>query len=130
MSHLSNLATLVESLDDIPQAAIERAKLALIDYIGVAIAGTVEPVSKIVTEYVGRRAHGHATVIGAGFRTHAADAALANATIGHALDFDDSNFCSAAIRRSRSCRRCLRSRRSAAAPAAKCSKRTWSDSKQ
>ena len=92
MSQLENLAALVANLDDIPHAAIERAKLALIDYIGVAIAGTVEPVSKIVTEYVGRRAHGNATVIGASFRTHAADAALANATIGHALDFDDSNF--------------------------------------
>jgi 2-methylcitrate dehydratase PrpD len=92
MSHLANLAALVERANDIPQAAIERAKLALIDLVGVAIAGSVEPVSKIVTAYVGRRANGTASVIGASFRTHAADAALANATIGHALDFDDSNF--------------------------------------
>jgi 2-methylcitrate dehydratase PrpD len=94
MRHLHEIASFVAEspVGSIPQAAVERAKLALVDFIGVAIAGSLEPVSKIVAGHVARRARGNATVIGAGFRTHAADAALANATMGHALDFDDSSF--------------------------------------
>ena len=93
MSHLENIASFIAREDlSIPQAAIERAKLALVDFVGVAIAGSVEPVSKIVTTHVSRRASGNASVIGADFRTDATDAALANATLGHALDFDDSSF--------------------------------------
>ena len=76
----------------IPDAAVECAKLALVDYVGVAVAGTLEPVSRIVTRHVERSAGGNATVIGAPFRAGAADAALANAATGHALDFDDSSM--------------------------------------
>ncbi|MBI4195878.1 MAG: MmgE/PrpD family protein [Betaproteobacteria bacterium] len=94
MQHLHEIASFVAEspAGSIPEAAIERAKLALVDFVGVAIAGSVEPVSQIVTSHVARRARGQATVIGAAFRTDAADAALANATMGHALDFDDSSF--------------------------------------
>src|SRR5688572_32942830 len=92
--HIEKIAAFVadSASRPIPQAAIERAKLALVDFVGVAIAGSVEPVSKIVAGHVGRTSRGNATVIGASFRAGAADAALANATTGHALDFDDSNF--------------------------------------
>lgn len=94
MTHLQKIAAFVADREGhpIPAKAIERAKLALVDFVGVAIAGSVEPVSKIVRDYVGRTSHGSATVIGAPARASAADAALANATTGHALDFDDSNF--------------------------------------
>ncbi|HYC47229.1 MAG TPA: MmgE/PrpD family protein [Burkholderiales bacterium] len=94
MEHLRSLSSFVAQCagDDIPQAAIDRAKLALVDFIGVAIAGSIEPASKIVTAHVARHARGEASVIASALRTHAADAALANATMGHALDFDDSSF--------------------------------------
>jgi 2-methylcitrate dehydratase PrpD len=94
MSHLDALARFVATTsgDRIAPAAITRAKHALIDVLGVTIAGTVEPVSKIVAQHVAATSRGGATVVAGGARVGAADAALANATAGHALDFDDSNF--------------------------------------
>jgi 2-methylcitrate dehydratase PrpD len=94
VQHLDRIASFVAAgvPGGIPAAAIERAKLTLVDFIGVAVAGTVEPVAKIVADHVIGNGRGRATVIGAGARVGAADAALANATAGHALDFDDSNF--------------------------------------
>jgi len=94
MQRLSELAAFVSefSASSISADAIERAKLALIDFTGVAIAGSTEPVAKIISKHIARSARGDATVIGAGFRASAADAALANAVAGHALDFDDSSF--------------------------------------
>ena len=76
----------------IPPAAILRARHALIDALGVTIAGSVEPVSKIVAQHVAATSRGSATVIIGGAHAAAADAALANASAGHALDFDDSSF--------------------------------------
>src|SRR3954463_10249441 len=94
MQRLSELARFVSevSASSIPADGIERAKLALIDFTGVAIAGSVEPVAKIIAKHIARSTHGGATVIGEGFRATAGDAALANAVAGHALDFDDSSF--------------------------------------
>jgi len=94
MQRLSELARFVTEFpaSSIPSDAIERAKLALIDFTGVAIAGSTEPVAKIIAKHIARSARGSATVIGGSFRAAAADAALANAVAGHALDFDDSSF--------------------------------------
>ena len=94
MQRVPEIASFVSEFQSgsVPSAAIERAKLALIDFTGVAIAGSVEPVAKIVASHVGRSARGNATVIATDFRANAADAALANAVAGHALDFDDSSF--------------------------------------
>lgn len=93
-SHLDLLARFVAETQAarIPQAAIDQAKLALIDWVGVTVAGSREPVSKIVAQRVARTSRGNATVIAGGESVSAADAALANATAGHALDFDDSSF--------------------------------------
>jgi 2-methylcitrate dehydratase PrpD len=94
MTHLADLAHFVAhtSSSRIPPAALTRARHALIDVLGVAVAGSVEPVSKIVARHVAATSRGDATVITGGARVSAADAALANATAGHALDFDDSSF--------------------------------------
>ncbi len=56
------------------------------------MAGSVEPASRIVTEQA--RSQGGATqnaVWGAGLWASAQNAALANGTAAHALDFDDTN---------------------------------------
>ena len=94
MSHLTALAQFVArtSANRVPPAAITRAGHALIDVLGVTIAGSVEPVSKIIAQQVAATSRGSAPVITGGAQVSAADAALANATAGHALDFDDSNF--------------------------------------
>lgn len=91
MSRLQHLADYLAGPGAVPPAAIERAKLALVDLIGVTIAGTREPVSGIVARHVAHGVGG-ATVIAGGRRVAAPDAALANGTAGHALDLDDSNF--------------------------------------
>ncbi|MPZ43158.1 MAG: MmgE/PrpD family protein [Betaproteobacteria bacterium] len=94
MTHLTTLAQFVARTpgNRIPPAAITRAGHALIDVLGVTIAGSVEPVSKIIARHVAATSRGSATVITGGAQVSAADGALANATAGHALDFDDSNF--------------------------------------
>ncbi|MBI3964663.1 MAG: MmgE/PrpD family protein [Chloroflexi bacterium] len=76
--------------DQLPAAAVQRTKDVFLDCTGVILAGSAEPAGRIVTELV--RAAGaapKAAVFGRGFRTSAADAALANGTMGHALDYDD-----------------------------------------
>jgi len=94
MNHLTALAQFVVQTPNsrVPPAAITRARHALIDVLGVTIAGSVEPVSKIIAQHVAATSRGDATVITGGASVSAADAALANATAGHALDFDDSSF--------------------------------------
>lgn len=54
MNHLTTLAQFVVQTPSnrIPPAAITRAKHALIDVLGVTIAGSVEPVSKIIAQHV------------------------------------------------------------------------------
>lgn len=94
MAHLEEMARFVAETAtvNIPQAALARARLALIDLIGVTIAGSAEAVSTMVAKHVAYSSRGGATVITGGAKVSAADAALANATAGHALDFDDSSF--------------------------------------
>lgn len=94
---MTQLAALAQSIvhtpaSRIPAAALTRAKHALIDMLGVAIAGSIEPVSKIIARHVEASSRGSSTVMVGGARVSAADAALANGTAGHALDFDDSSF--------------------------------------
>lgn len=94
MSHLAELARFVVQTpqERIPAQALTRAKHALIDVLGVTIAGSTEEVSRIISRHVAATSRGSATVIANGARASAADAALSNGTAGHALDFDDSNF--------------------------------------
>lgn len=75
---------------DIPQQAIEIARGAILDCLGVTLAGSAEAAGKLIREYV-RELGGHpeAGVTTGGFQTSAPLAALANGTMGHALDYDD-----------------------------------------
>jgi 2-methylcitrate dehydratase PrpD len=76
--------------EQIPAEAVIWAKDAILDYIGVALAGTQEDAGKIITNYVKEGAgRPEAGVLAAGFKTTAGNAALANGTMAHALDFDD-----------------------------------------
>ncbi len=79
--------------EDAPAAAVEAARRAILDCLGVMLAGSVEPPARIVQNVA--EAEGGAplcTVVGAGRRTGAVWAALCNGTAAHALDFDDTNF--------------------------------------
>lgn len=79
------------SSDAIPDKAREEAKRALLDMLGTTLAGSVETVGQIVTDYVRAEcgASGTAAVAASGLRTSASLAALANGTMAHALDYDD-----------------------------------------
>jgi len=89
-----------------PAGARARAAMALLDTVGVALAGVSEPASRIAREAIGADrdgrgrgptpADGPCQVWGVGARTSAGDAALANGTAAHALDYDDMCFVSIA----------------------------------
>jgi 2-methylcitrate dehydratase PrpD len=76
--------------DDIPSQVYAVVKGACFDNIGTMLAGSIQPAGRIIIEYV-KESGGvpETTVVGTGFRTSATMAALANATMGHALDYDD-----------------------------------------
>ena len=84
------LAVKYESL---PAAAIDMAKQVTLDGIAVTLAGATEPLGlgRIVTQYV-KDAGGNpqASVIAGGFKTSMLNAAYANGTMAHALDFDNT----------------------------------------
>jgi aconitate decarboxylase len=83
------------SFDRLPPEAIEIARHVALDGIAVMLAGSAEPlgVGRIITNYV-RQAGGHpeSSVIAGGFRTSMANAAFANGTMAHALDFDNTFY--------------------------------------
>ena len=75
----------------IPEKAVQTAKIAVRDCLGVALAGSREEDAKICAEIARQeKAKEETTVIGEGFKTSALNAALANGTAAHALDFDHS----------------------------------------
>ena len=79
--------------EDFPTAAVDAARRAILDCLGVTLAGSLDRPARIVQAVA--EAEGGAplcTVVGTGRRTGAAWAALANGTAAHALDFDDTNF--------------------------------------
>jgi 2-methylcitrate dehydratase PrpD len=91
-SHLAEFVT-KSRWEDCPAQAVEAARRAILDCLGVMLAGSVEPAARIVADVA--RAEGGsplATVVGTPLRTGAVWAALANGTAAHALDFDDTNF--------------------------------------
>lgn len=77
-------------LEDAPEAERTVAKGAILDGLGVTMAATIEPAGRMIMEYV-RDLGGaeQSSVVGGGFKTNAANAAYANGTLAHCLDFDD-----------------------------------------
>ncbi len=77
--------------EQLPPKAIAVAKVAVRDCLGVALAGSREEDAKICAEVARQeQAKQETTVIGQGFKTSALNAALANGTAAHAMDFDHS----------------------------------------
>jgi 2-methylcitrate dehydratase PrpD len=76
-------------LSGVPQRDVEVAKLAILDQIGVALAGVGEDPGVKVQAMVDRCTANEATVLGTPRKTSTWLAALVNGTLGHTLDFDD-----------------------------------------
>ncbi len=79
--------------DALPQQAIEMAKHVTLDGLAVMLAGSTEPlgVGRISIEYVKQMGGApQASVVAGGFKTSMLNAAYANGTMAHALDFDNT----------------------------------------
>ena len=95
---MSLTAQLVEHVtaldyDTLPDAAVEMARHVVLDGVGVTLAGATEPLGlgTLVTRYAKELAGPpQATVIAGGFASSMTDAAFANGTMCHALDFDNT----------------------------------------
>ncbi|MEC5319193.1 MmgE/PrpD family protein [Brenneria populi subsp. brevivirga] len=72
--------------------ALAHARTAIIDTLGVTLAGGVQDgAEKLRAVIVPSAASGKSRVFGTDLRLNALDAALLNGTSAHLLDFDDSN---------------------------------------
>ncbi|MBI1998263.1 MAG: MmgE/PrpD family protein [Deltaproteobacteria bacterium] len=78
-------------LDDVPSAVVEKAKLVFLDTLGVALASSTMDFGAMVTR-VAQRLGGalQSTVIGSKNKVAAANAVIANGTLAHGLDYDDT----------------------------------------
>lgn len=75
----------------LPAPVVHATRRAILDCIGVALAGSLEPAARIVAAQVlSQGGVAESAIWGAGAaRTSAQHAALANGTAAHALDYDD-----------------------------------------
>lgn len=76
--------------DDLPREVVQRAKNSVLDTLGVAVAGAVEPGARILARYTadngGRAA---STMIGMGSASSPRAAALVNGMSAHMLGYSD-----------------------------------------
>jgi 2-methylcitrate dehydratase PrpD len=93
MSLARELAQRITALryEDLPQEAVYWCRIAVLDTLGVALAGSVESAPRIVEEVLGLPAsNGPSLIVGTSRRVSALDAALVNGTAAHALDYDNT----------------------------------------
>ena len=92
LAHLSQFVVAARP----PAEARARAAAAVLDTVGVTLAGAPEPAGRIVQAIVASEGGHAARVFGTPHRASASGAALANGTAAHALDYDDMCFVSLA----------------------------------
>jgi 2-methylcitrate dehydratase PrpD len=79
--------------DALPEDVIRFAKHCVVDFVATAIAGSTEPVARLLLdEALEEGGAPRASVIGQREWVTPRQAALINGTAGHALDYDDTNF--------------------------------------
>jgi 2-methylcitrate dehydratase PrpD len=78
-------------LTSIPEPVIGKAKLVFLDTLGIALASSTMDFGAMVTR-VAHKLGGaqHSVVIGSPYRVAPANAVLANGTLAHGLDYDDT----------------------------------------
>ncbi len=89
-----NIVHFLQSLShkDLGSEVAEQCKRLLLDYLGVAIAGSQTESSRAVYRMLTHLpASGFCTVFGAGLQTSAEHAALANGTSAHSVELDDTH---------------------------------------
>jgi len=82
---------IVDTDVEIPASAYEHAKIALMDWVGVTMAGKDEPLVVKLLKYADLLGgEEQATILGYGVKKTVTQAALINGSASHALDYDDS----------------------------------------
>src|SRR6266481_2042052 len=78
-------------LEDVPQAVVQKAKLVLLDTLGVALASSTMAFGRMVMN-VAQKLGGPSSsrLIGSSLKLAAANAVMANGTLAHGLDYDDT----------------------------------------
>jgi 2-methylcitrate dehydratase PrpD len=92
MTVSERLATFIANTGDeaIPPEITAIAKRDVLDYVGVALLGATTPIGRLVKAYLDDVGGSpQATVLGFDLKTARPIAALANGTLGHALDYDN-----------------------------------------
>jgi 2-methylcitrate dehydratase PrpD len=79
-----------------PSEARAGAARALLDTVGVTLAGANQPAARIVQAIIAAEGRGPCRVLGTTLHASPGNAALANGTAAHALDYDDMCFVSLA----------------------------------
>jgi 2-methylcitrate dehydratase PrpD len=80
------------NLRDLSSEVVERTKYLLLDYLGVALAGSLTDSSQPVHRMFARSASsGPCTVIGTSMQASPEFAALANGTSAHSIEMDDTH---------------------------------------
>lgn len=78
--------------EDLPADVVADCRLRVLDTLGVAIAAAGLPIGVSVRKAGATLGTGdEATILGDGARNTAANAALVNGTLAHAMDFDDTH---------------------------------------
>src|ERR1700693_5916056 len=95
MSTVATLADFLVTGAPPPEARVAAAR-AMLDTVGVTLAGAAEPAARIVQRVIESEGGGACRVIGTPLRVSPGNAALANGTAAHALDYDDMCFVSLA----------------------------------
>src|SRR5580692_5132690 len=76
--------------ESLPDDALHWARVAILDTVGVALAGASEPCARIAARVLtGGGSTGPSLIFGTDRRAAPLDAAMINGTAAHALDFDD-----------------------------------------
>lgn len=76
---------------DLGTEVFEQTKRMLLDYLGVAMAGSRTESAQSVQKMLAGPAPGHCTVIGTPLKTSPEFAALANGTAAHSVELDDTH---------------------------------------
>jgi 2-methylcitrate dehydratase PrpD len=78
-------------LEDVPQAVVQKTKLVLLDTLGVALASSTMDFGRMVMN-VAQKLGGPSSsrLIGSSLKVAAANAVMANGTLAHGLDYDDT----------------------------------------
>jgi 2-methylcitrate dehydratase PrpD len=76
--------------EDLPPEAVRWCKVAVLDTVGVALAGASEDATRILLDTLAPAGGGPCLLFGSSRRIAALDAALVNGVAAHALDFDNT----------------------------------------